>query len=277
MKSIRLLPLVVLAALALLLLKGIGLWTGGGYALTGIDAVQAQTTEVEPLTVDPDAAGQEPVNPAQAQTDARTGISDAAAAAADRASESLFSHAGPAPINSSQLDAVPFEQNKAGVKVPLTSVDGVTDTEKAVLERLSERRAELDAIENDLKSREAVIAAAEKRLDERVNALKSLQVQIDALVEQKKAADEEQFKGLVSMYENMKAKDAASIFDQLSSDVLYRVAAAMNPRKMAPVLAAMDPARAQELTTLLAAQQTEPSLDAGAVEDLSQLPQIVGQ
>ena len=51
----------------------------------------------------------------------------------------------------------------------------------------------------------------------------------------------------------------------------------MNPRKMSPVLAAMTPDRAQELTTLLAAKQTEPSLDAASRQDLSQLPQIVGQ
>ena len=35
MKSVRLLPVVIFAALALLLFKGIGLVTSGGYVLTG--------------------------------------------------------------------------------------------------------------------------------------------------------------------------------------------------------------------------------------------------
>ena len=41
MKSVRLLPVVIFAALALLLFKGIGLVTNGGYILTGPTAVQA--------------------------------------------------------------------------------------------------------------------------------------------------------------------------------------------------------------------------------------------
>ncbi len=41
MKSVRLLPVVIFAALALLLFKGIGLVTNGGYVLTGSNAVLA--------------------------------------------------------------------------------------------------------------------------------------------------------------------------------------------------------------------------------------------
>ena len=282
MKSIRLLPLVVFAALALLVLKGIGLVTEGGYTLTGVELASAQN-EADSGAISTGAApasgGELANNPAQAASDERTGMTPDAqtmAAAADRASESLFSRAGPAPINSTQLDSIPFEVNKAGEKIPLANSDGTSDTEKAVLERLSDRRAELDALENQIKQREAVVAAAEMRLNERVEELKALEAQINALVERKKAADDEQFKGLVSMYETMKPKDAAAIFNQLSDEVLYRVAIAMNPRKMAPVLAAMTTTRAQQLTTLLAAEQAEPSI-ASAADDLSQLPQIIGQ
>ncbi len=291
MKPIRLLPLVVFAAFALFLLKGIGLLTGGGYVLAGMEtaqasgtsaAVDAAKTGTHPAPAGEPAAatdGMNGTNPAEAETAVRTGLANTstAADAAERASESLFSRAGPTPVSSSQLDAAPFEVNKAGEKVPLASNDGTSTTEKAVLERLSDRRAELDAFENQLKQREALVAAAEMRLNERVEALKALEAKINALVEQKKAMDDEQFKGLVSMYENMKPKDAAAIFDQLSSDVLFRVATAMNPRKMSPILAAMTPTRAQELTTMMAAEQAEPSLSDASVQDLSQLPQIVGQ
>lgn len=278
MRTVRLLPVVVFAAFALLVLKGIGMFTEGGYVLTGVEVSQAQSAgEAMPGTQDSSAPA-DATNPAQTASDDRTGItvSEDAAAAADRASENLFSRAGPAPINSTQLDSVPFALNKAGEKIPLANADGSTDTEKAVLERLSDRRAELDALENAIRSREAVVAAAEKRLNERIEELKSLEAQINALVERKKAADDEQFKGLVSMYENMKPKDAATIFNQLSNDVLYRVAIAMNPRKMSPVLAEMAPARAKELTALLAAQEPEPTLAENG-GDLSQLPQIIGQ
>ena len=78
------------------------------------------------------------------------------------------------------------------------------------------------------------------------------------------------------MYEAMKPKDAAKIFDQLSTDVLLKVARAMNPRKMSPVMAAMSPTRAQELTVLLAQQEAEPQMDK-PLPDMASLPQIVGQ
>jgi flagellar motility protein MotE (MotC chaperone) len=80
----------------------------------------------------------------------------------------------------------------------------------------------------------------------------------------------------VAMYETMKAKEAATIFNQLDMPVLLRVTRAMNPRKMAPILARMDPMRAKSLTAGLATEEVEPSLDV-LVEDLTSLPQIVGQ
>jgi len=43
-RSIRLLPVVIFAALALLVFKGIGLVTNGGYVLTGTTQVVAQDT-----------------------------------------------------------------------------------------------------------------------------------------------------------------------------------------------------------------------------------------
>jgi flagellar motility protein MotE (MotC chaperone) len=78
------------------------------------------------------------------------------------------------------------------------------------------------------------------------------------------------------MYETMKPKDAAAILDQLEMSVLLRVARGINPRKMAPIMAKMNPAKAMELTAGLAVDQVEPTIEMTA-EDLTALPQIVGQ
>ena len=66
------------------------------------------------------------------------------------------------------------------------------------------------------------------------------------------------------------------IFDQLQMEVLLRVARGINPRKMAPIMAKMDPTKAKELTAGLAIDQVEPTIELTS-EDLSALPQIVGQ
>ena len=59
-------------------------------------------------------------------------------------------------------------------------------------------------------------------------------------------------KNLVIMYESMKPKDAARVFDRLGLDVLVPVVQQMNPRKMSEVMAAMSPDRAEKLTVALA-------------------------
>ena len=78
------------------------------------------------------------------------------------------------------------------------------------------------------------------------------------------------------MYETMKPKDAANIFNALDVEVLLRVAKMMSPRKMAPILAEMNTARAQELTVRMASASSDP-LDSMTPDDLASLPQIVGE
>lgn len=250
MRSIRLLPIVIVAAFALLILKSVGLVTEGGYTLVGTQLAQAQQTV-----------------PA---------LDDGDLLAADRASEVLFSRAEPAPISSSQLDAVPVTENTVGDKIAIGSTDGIDQTERAVLERLGERRTELDILSADLDTRMALIEAAEQRLAERIANLEAIEARISSLVDERKALDDTQFSNLVGMYETMKPGDAAAIFDSLAVDVLVRVARGMNPRKLSPVMAKMTTERAQELTLRLAAVEIEPTLDA-PIDELANLPQIVGQ
>jgi len=90
--------------------------------------------------------------------------------------------------------------------------------------------------------------------------------------------EDQQFAGIVKLYENMKPQEAATIFDGLDLTVLLRVAKAMDPRKMSPILAKMTAARAQELTMQLAAADptSPPATSTVAAADPNALPQIVG-
>ena len=55
----------------------------------------------------------------------------------------------------------------------------------------------------------------------------------------------------------MKPKDAARIFEELDLEVLLQVVQRMKEAKVAPILAAMDPKRATEVTTRLAERRQE--------------------
>jgi flagellar motility protein MotE (MotC chaperone) len=333
LKSIRLLPVVIFAALALLAFKGIGLVTNGGYVLTGPVAVVAaeggeaaaeSTDSTVSLPADtmmtdssPTLGDTAPTLAAQPEPPAGT---EGAASSAPPAGE----HEAPAPSSAENSasaepavvcpetgaapstpsapsglddriggalvrgcpnvaipttgdgDAVATVKDGSGKIVPLAAVDEA-DSQGALLDRLSERRAELDKRSTDLDMREALVAAAEQRLTERSTELQGLEAKITALVDEKQAAEDAQFKAVVGMYSQMKPKDAAKIFDNIDMNVLLRIARAMNPRNMAPILAAMNAGKAQGLTTAMAAPDTKTVADAGGGgENLAALPQIVG-
>ena len=69
--------------------------------------------------------------------------------------------------------------------------------------------------------------------------------------------DDASWVGLVKLYESMKPRDAATIFNDLDMTVLLGVVDRMKDAKAAPVLAAMQPDKARELTTKLAALRTK--------------------
>lgn len=173
-------------------------------------------------------------------------------------------------------DAVASQEDALGAKTPLSDSTGASLTANAVLARLSQRRTELDTREQDLNMRAALVDAAQKKLEERTAALQMLEDQVTAQDQQKNAKDDSQLTGIVSMYETMKPADAAAIFDNLDMAVLSRVVKLMNPRKMAPILAKMTAARAQELTVKLALDGLQTAAPA-AQGNLAALPQIVGQ
>jgi flagellar motility protein MotE (MotC chaperone) len=130
----------------------------------------------------------------------------------------------------------------------------VSPSERLLLERLGERRDELRQKTQEAETRERLIEESERRLDSRIDELKALQQKAASGTDKKAQAEVEGLKNLVTMYEAMKPKDAARVFDRLPQTVLVPVVQQMNPRKMAEVLAAMSPASAEKLTVALAGQ-----------------------
>ncbi|WP_196257654.1 MotE family protein [Pelagibacterium limicola] len=246
MKTMRLLPIVILAASALLVLKVSGLVFGEGYILTGISGVTAS----------------EHGTPAS---------DEANLAAADVAARALFENT-PAPAEGDAVPTLQFDSQGAGRPVALVE----DDTERLILERLAARRAELDALAEELDMRLAVVEAAELRLEERMAELMALEARINAAMDEQEARNAGQFAGLVAMYESMRPSDAATIFNDLETSVLLQVSRSMNPRKLGPIMAKMHPAKAQGLTVLMAAEGESAQPEA-AQGGFAHLPQIVGQ
>jgi flagellar motility protein MotE (MotC chaperone) len=124
--------------------------------------------------------------------------------------------------------------------------------EKALSERLGERRDQIEARLRELDMREKLLESVEKKLESRVGDLKQIEDGIGETRTKKVEAENQSMKNLVIMYEAMKPKEAARIFDRLNLDVLVPVVQQMNPRKMSEVLAAMTPETAEKLTVAIA-------------------------
>ena len=96
----------------------------------------------------------------------------------------------------------------------------LTDEEIELLQSLAERRRQLETRAMDIDQREILLEAAERRIDEKIVQLNQLQASIEALLQQHDEQEDAQLESLVRIYESMKPKDAARIFEQLDMTVL---------------------------------------------------------
>lgn len=113
-----------------------------------------------------------------------------------------------------------------------------------------------DQRERQLAEREAVLSAADKRLGERVMELVALQTRLQTLQNGLKEKEEANWGGLVKLYEGMRPRDAAVIFNALDKPVLLDLLDRMKPAKAGPVIASMEPEKARQVTADLAAKRT---------------------
>jgi flagellar motility protein MotE (MotC chaperone) len=135
----------------------------------------------------------------------------------------------------------------------------VSESERALLQDLRQRRAQLDTRAETVASHEAVIAAAEQKISARVGELQALQKKLEGLDAAQKQKEEAGWQGLVKVYEVMKPKDAATIFNDLQMPVLLQVLDRMKEAKAAAVMAAMNPDKARDVTAELAQMRTSRS------------------
>ena len=131
---------------------------------------------------------------------------------------------------------------------PLT----LSATELALLHDLSARRTELDRRERQIDLREKVLIVAEDRVQKKIGELKNVEVTVLDLLRRYDEQENARMGSLVKIYQNMKPKDAARIFNELDFGVLVGVLERMRETSAAPILARMDPERAKALTLELA-------------------------
>lgn len=189
--------------------------------------------------------------------DALARIQTAAAATPPAGEDAKKSDHNAVP-DSAKEEAAKTEQPEASSEVADLPDDPLllTDEEIDLLQRLGERRTEIDRRAAALEQRGALLEAAETRIDEKIIELESLKVTLESLLIQHDEQEERQLLSLVKIYESMKPKDAARIFEELDMVVLLEVIERMKERKTAPILAQMNPRRAKTITIELAQRRS---------------------
>jgi len=222
-RNIRVLPVVLVAVFGLAVLKIAGLVLDGGYVF-----------DYRPDSVKPSWA-QETFNfPGRTYVD-RSDITGSVEKEKEK------------PEAKPEVAKAEATSNAEPPQAP-----GVSPSERAILERLQSRRQELEQRAREIDIRESLLKSAERRAEGRVEELKAVESRITAAAQQKADEEAARFKGIITMYEGMKPKDAAKVFDRLEMPVLFEIASQIAPRKMSDILGQMSPEVAERLTVEMA-------------------------
>lgn len=262
LREFRVIPIVLFAAACLLALKLIGIVRGDGYVLGG----ESNLGTTLATRIADSRAPQQPPQPEAKKSWAHEMFNYPDITGSVPESK---------PADKPPAVKKPIEPPKdpGGMQVMIDGSKPSSPAERALLERLQERRQEIEARARELDIRDGLLKAAEMRLEARVAELKEMEARIGAAMQAKEDADQSRFKGLVSMYENMKPKEAAKIFERLDLGILVQVTSMINPRKMSDILAQMSADSAERLTVELAAR----ALSTDKSPNTADLPKIQGK
>jgi flagellar motility protein MotE (MotC chaperone) len=280
-RDFRLIPVVLLATICLFALKVSGLVFDGGYTLAerlqgaGRTDMQATTRESVPdypkIIV---AGGRAPSPvasaPASKQPWAKEMLNFGDNAGDITGSVGEEKPSGP-PLKVSDKPPDPPKLEVGSVSVPMQAGQLASAGERAVLERLQQRRKELDTRGRELEMRESLLKATEKRLEAKFAEIKDVETRVNTALGNRDKADAARFNSIVAMYENMKSKDAARILERLDMKILVEVVTKIKPAKMSEIMAQMSPETAEKLTVELARHADVKS------QNPDQLPKIEGK
>jgi flagellar motility protein MotE (MotC chaperone) len=187
---------------------------------------------------------------------------DVSAAQTESETQAATSAPAPAPAKGQESGGVEAAATPAVAPAAqqcepgMAAAAGLSASEMQILQSLGERRKTLDTRAAELDTRTELLAAAERRLEDRIAEMKRIETRVQELLGQADQEQDKRLAGLVDVYQRMRAKDAAEVFNALEDDVLLQVASRMKQQNLAEIMGAMDPARARALTRLMAQSRT---------------------
>jgi flagellar motility protein MotE (MotC chaperone) len=123
-----------------------------------------------------------------------------------------------------------------------------TPEQMAVFNKLEERRKALDFKEQELQKLEEELQKQKSLIEARFKELDQMRDKISERLNEKVKVDQEKVSQLVEVYSNMKAQNAAKVFEEINEDLAVEVLGKMKKKNMADILNLLKPDKAQRLS-----------------------------
>lgn len=113
------------------------------------------------------------------------------------------------------------------------------------LGKLNDRKKELDAREEELGRQEAELGQMKSELERRLKDLEDMRGKISEILADRVKIDETKVETLVQMYSNMKAVQAAKVFESMDEDLAVEILSRMKKKNAADIMNLLKPEKAQ--------------------------------
>lgn len=168
----------------------------------------------------------------------------------------------------SLIQRVEFEMTGSALAQPETPVAPATTAEPATVEqeakasplpidvshlkKLNERKKELDAREEELNRMESELQIQKVEMEKRLKELEDMRSKISTLLDDRVKADDQKVDTLVQMYSNMKAPQAAKVFETMDENLAVEILGRMKKKNAADIMNLLKPEKAQILSEMFA-------------------------
>lgn len=168
------------------------------------------------------------------------------AAGAEKKAEAKTDAKAPA----GEKDPKAVEGQKAdGEKTAAVPTGGaLSDDQIDHLSKLNDRKKELDEKEEELARVEQELQMQKEELEKRLKELDGVRRGISSVLEEKVKVDEKKIDTLVLIYTDMKAQQAAKVFETMDEDLAVGILARMKKKSAADIMTLLKSEKAQALT-----------------------------
>ena len=126
-----------------------------------------------------------------------------------------------------------------------------------LLNALRERENRVSKLEAQIEVRKKALDVAQIEIERRIDALELAEERLSATLAHAETAAEDDLVRLTNVYENMKPKDAAELFNAMEPDFAAGFLARMRPDVAAKVMSGLDPQSAYSISAILAGRNAQ--------------------